>query len=995
MALLPSGAKTKVSTSRDQSLTLKVDGMTCSACSGAVENSLRNLGGVLRANVALLKGKAEVVYDPDLVTPAQIVEEVEDTGFDASVLEINVPKGRSEVVRMRVHGMTCSACSSAVEAALRGVSGVSRASVSLTLAEAEVEYDPAAAKEADLVDAVDDAGFEAKMMGQVDRNLAVIAIKGMTCSSCAASVEKALKKDPGVVSVSVSQVLGKAEVRFNPDRTGPRNLVQAAERAGFEAYMMQDGPSAEDQGEAEAAKWYSLLLTSASFTLPVFIIAMVLPLIPAVKDVIRYQVLGMPLDSCLKWALTTPVQFGVGRRFHVGAWRAIKRGMANMDVLVSLGTNAAYAYSAISILHHHFARHHVTGKYVPTDFFETSAMLITFILLGKYLESSAKRRTSSAISKLLNLAPSEAIVVELSDAGAVVSEQRIDASLVQRGDVLKVLPGAKVPADGEVIAGSSYCDESMLTGESHPVYKQSGSSVIGSTVNMGNVLLVRASRVGSDTALSRIVRLVEAAQLSKAPIQGFADRVSAVFVPIVVSLALLTFFVWYCMGTMGCIPEEWVPQGHNHFLFALLFGIAVLVIACPCALGLATPTAVMVGTGVGASLGVLIKGGDALERAHKVNCVVFDKTGTLTVGRPEVTDHAVLGAASLDAVLALVAAIELESTHPLADALLCYAAEVLLPEEWRDAAREPGKWSDKARHLLQQSLGVAVVGSEAAAGMGLFGELRSAGASGIGGAAVLPPGTAASVAVGNRSLMAELQVNIPPEAERFLERAEASAQTAVVCSVNGSVAAVFAISDALKPEAAGVTVALRRMGIEVHMLTGDNWRTAEAMAQRLGITSVAAEVLPGGKADVVHRLQAEGKSVAMVGDGVNDSPALAAADLGVAIGSGTDVAVEAADYVLMRSDLEDVLAALDLSRATFRRIRLNYAWALGYNVVMIPVAAGVLYPATRVALPPWMAGAAMALSSVSVVCSSLLLQRYRRPPAVLRDARAAAAVRPG
>jgi len=958
-------------------LRLKVDGMTCSACSGAVENSIRNLKGVQSVSVALIQGAAEVTYFPQTVTPEQIAEEVEDTGFDAEVLEVAVPQDEIKVVRIEVQGMTCSACTSAVERALQSLDGVMRASVSLALCEAEVEFDRAQIREDSIVEAIEDTGFEAKLMGTVDDTLAVLEIKGMTCSACTSSVEKALTEVPGVISVTVNLILGKAEVRFNPDKTGPRSLVHAVSHAGFDAGILRQAGKEEGKADSETDKWFSLLAISASFSLPVFLIAMVLPNIPVVQEIIRYQVLGMPLDSMLKWILTTPVQFWVGYRFHAGAWRALKRGTANMDVLVSMGTNAAYFYSAISILHHHFASHHKSGNYVPTDFFETSAMLITFILLGKYLESSAKSRTSAAITKLMNLAPTEAVVVELDEDGTIIGEQHIDASLVQRGDILKVLPGSKIPADGEVVMGSSYCDESMLTGESRPVSKYVGCQVIGSTVNMGNVVLVKASRVGSDTVLNQIVRLVETAQLKKAPIQAYADRISSVFVPVVVSLALITFIAWFSAGMSGSIPESWVPEGHGCFLFALLFGIAVLVIACPCALGLATPTAVMVATGVGASLGVLIKGGDALERAHKVDCVVFDKTGTLTMGRPEVTDHKLKPGAALNTVLALVSAIELESTHPLADALLIYAACIL-----GDSDRDVPADNSGARQFLSRELGLAVSHLDSTCGLGLAGEVKATRALPHCGLAL---GANAQVTVGNRMMMNSMEVEVTEEFEAFMTQLEDDAQTAVVCAVDGTAVAVFGIADTLKPEAAGVTVALRKMGVEVHMLTGDNWRTARALGGRLGITKIEAEVLPAGKADVVRKLQADGKVVAMVGDGINDSPALAAADLGVAIGSGTDVAVEAAGYVLMRSDLEDVLAALDLSRKTFRRIRLNYVWAMGYNVVMIPVAAGVLYPATRIALPPWLAGAAMAMSSVSVVCSSLLLQCYKRPPSVLRE----------
>eukprot|EP00887_Chlorella_sp_A99_P006784 scaffold2.g6784.t1 len=906
------------------------------------------------------------------------------------------------------------------------------ANVALLSNNAEVEFDSWVLGDAEVAGAIEAAGFEARLqlsrpardgsgggaaIGATESDVQLLAVRGMTCSACSAAVEGALRKLPGVRQAAASLVTGRVEVVYDPDATGPRHLLAAVHAAGFEADTISGQQLGfVDQNRAETAAWRRELIIAALLTAPVFLVAMVFPMLDCMHWLYSCMVLGFPLDQLVKLAFATPVQFWSGWRFHRGAYLALRRGRANMNVLVSLGTNASFAYSLISVLHHHVARHHMTGAYRPTDFFETCAFLITLVLLGKYLESAAKGRTSEAITKLCQLAPPTALLVDADEKGALLREEEVPTALVHRGDLLKasrglapcalhlaisgrgvcgldaglprhdlctakeggrvrarvqVLPGARVPADGEVVEGTSYLDESMLTGEPAPVRKSVGDAVIGGTVNTRGPLLVRASRVGADTALAQVVRLVEAAQLAKAPIQAFADRVSAVFVPVVVGLAATTCLAWYLAGWLGWYPDAWLPQGHTVFLFALLFGIAVLVIACPCALGLATPTAVMVGTGVAATNGILIKGGDALERACHVRTVVFDKTGTLTEGRPNVVDFKLTEdcAVSADDVVRLAAAVEQYSEHPLASAVLAFS-NTYLAHPWEQQQQQQA--GSAHAPLATGQRGAA---GEAAARL----PVRDVDV-------VVGQGIRGWVAVGNRSLMAEAGVQVPASAEAYCRGMEARGCTFVFVAAQQSLLGVLAVMDPIKPEARGVVTALHQRGMHSVLLTGDNWHTARAVAEQLGIKQVIAEVLPDGKVGTVQELQAGGSGmVAMVGDGINDSPALAQADVGIAVGSGTDIVIEAADFVLIRSDLDDVLCALDLSATTIARVKWNYLFAMLYNICMIPVAAGVLYPVTRVQLPPWIAGACMALSSVSVVASSLLLRCYRRPKPVLRD----------
>ena len=942
---------------------VKVTGMTCAACSSAVESALLRLDGVESATVALLQNRAFVVFE-SFVKEEDIVEAIDDAGFDAEVVSVtdvhtldvdgnSDAKVASIIGQFRIQGMTCAACVSSVEGVLRDLKGVIRASVALVTEIGEVEYDPTVLNRQDVITAIEDAGFDATLVESGQRDKIKFLVSGMYTVSEKQNVEAVLRKVVGVKEFTIDPFTEKVEVVIDPEVVGLRAIVDEIESKGAGDFkvMVSNQYTSNEKGKVdEVGHMFQQFLWSCAFSIPVVFIGVICPHIWGLQVLLLIRCGPFLLSDWLKWALVTPVQFYLGRRFYIGAYKSLRRRSANMDVLVALGTTAAYTYSVCAVLYGA-----VTGIQLMT-YFETSAMLVTFVLLGKYLEVLAKGKTSEAIGKLLQLAPTTALLLTVDAAGKVIAEREIDAQLIQRGDLLKVLPGAKIPADGVCVSGESHVNESMITGEAAPVAKETGDSVIGGTMNCNGVMNVRAMRVGRDAALAQIVNLVETAQMSKAPIQKFADYVASIFVPVVVSMAALTFLGWYIAGNLGAYPDSWLPAEGNHFVLALMFAISVTVIACPCALGLATPTAVMVATGIGATNGILIKGGDALERAHQIQSVVFDKTGTLTKGKPSVTDYKVYNKIPLADFLTVVASAESGSEHPLAKALVEYAhnhlvfAEPLTPT----SAHAPG-----TRDLSWMK---SAVNFENIPGEGVR---------------CYVDGT--FVVVGNRKLMHGSGIIISEEVEAHLQETESQAGTGILVAFDNAIAGVVGVADPLKQEAAIVVQALQRMGIRCILLTGDNWRTARSVAQQVGIDEVLAEVLPGGKADAIKRLQADGSVVAMVGDGVNDSPALAAADVGIAIGAGTDIAIEAADYVLMRNSLEDVITAIDLSRKTFSRIRLNYLFALGYNVLAIPVAAGVLFPSLGVQLPPWAAGAAMASSSVSVVCSSLMLRRYRRP----------------
>ncbi|CAN6980868.1 unnamed protein product [Brassica oleracea var. botrytis] len=922
----------------------RIVGMTCSACAGSVERAIKRLPGIHEAVVDALNNRAHILFYPGVVNEEKIRETIEDIGFEASLIE---NERTNQACRIRINGMTCTSCSSTVERALESVNGVERAHVALAIEEAEIHYDPSLVSSEKLLEAIENAGFEAILISTrtgEDVSKITLKIDGEFTDESITIIERSLEAIHGVQKVEINPGNDKISVLYNPDVTGPRNFIRVIESTVFAGHIKatiftEGGVGRDSQNQGEIKQYCKSFLWSLVFTAPVFLTAMVFMYIPGVKNMLMFKVVNMlNVGEIIRWVLATPVQFFIGWRFYIGSYKALRRGSANMDVLVALGTNAAYFYSLYTVL-----RAATSPDFMGVDFFETSAMLISFIILGKYLEVLARGKTSEAIAKLMNLAPETAMLLNLDNEGHVTGEEEIDGRLIQKNDIIKIIPGAKVASDGYVIWGQSHVNESMITGEARPVAKRKGDTVIGGTLNENGVLHVKVTRVGSESALAQIVGLVESAQLAKAPVQKLADQISKFFVPLVIFVSLSTWLAWFIAGKLHWYPESWIPSSMVSFELALQFGISVMVIACPCALGLATPTAVMVGTGVGASQGVLIKGGLALERAHKVTCIVFDKTGTLTMGKPVVVKTKILNSMVIGDFYEIVAATEVvNSEHPLAKAIVEYA------KKFKDE-QENHAWPE-ARDFVSIT------------GKGVKATVR-----GI------------KVMVGNKKLMCDHGVSIPDDAQELLAEAEEMAQTGIIVSINGELVGFVAVSDPLKPIAGEAISILKSMNIVSIMVTGDNWGTANSIAREVGIDSVFAEAKPEQKAEKVKELQAMGHVVAMVGDGINDSPALVAADVGMAIGAGTDIAIEAADIVLMKSNLEDVITAIDLSRKTFSRIRLNYVWALGYNLMGIPIAAGVLFPYTRFRLPPWIAGAAMAASSVSVVCCSLLLKNYKRP----------------
>ncbi|KAK4843232.1 hypothetical protein QYF36_005605 [Acer negundo] len=919
-----------------------VMGMTCSACAGSVEKAIKRLPGIHEAVVDVLNNKAQVLFYPSFVNEERIRETIVDVGFEATLIQGETTENSIQVCRIRINGMTCTSCSSTVEKALQAIHGVQIAQVALATEEAQVQHDPNIVSYNQLLEVIEDTGFEGVLISTgEDISKIHLQVDGIWTDHYMKMIENSLQALPGVQNIDMDPELKKISLSYKPDITGPRNFIKAIESTGvghFKARIFFEGGRRENHKKGEIHQYFRSYLWSLIFTIPVFLTSMVFMYIPVIKYGLDTKVVNMlTIGEIIRWVLSTPVQFIIGWRFYTGSYKALRHGSANMDVLIALGTNSAYFYSVYSVL-----RAANSSDFMGTDFFETSSMLISFILLGKYLEVLAKGKTSEAIAKLMDLAPETATLLSLDDEGNVTGEEEIDSRLIQKNDVIKIVPGAKVASDGYVLWGQSHVNESMITGEARPVAKRKGDAVIGGTLNENGVLHIKATRVGSESALSQIVRLVESAQMAKAPVQKFADHISKFFVPMVIMCSLSTWLAWFLAGELHGYPESWIPSSMDSFQLALQFGISVMVIACPCALGLATPTAVMVGTGVGASQGVLIKGGQALESAHKVNCIVFDKTGTLTVGKPVVVNTKLLENMVLRDFYELVAAAEANSEHPLAKSIVEYAKKFRADEEnpiWPEARDFVSVTGQGVKAIVQNK----------------------------------------EIIIGNKSLMLDNNIVIPVNAEEMLTETEEMAQTGILVSIDRKLTGVLAISDPLKPGAHEVVSILKSMDVRSIMVTGDNWGTAKSIANEVGIETVIAEAKPEQKAKKVKELQASGFTVAMVGDGINDSPALVAADVGMAIGAGTDIAIEAADIVLMKSNLEDVITAIDLSRKTFTRIRLNYIWALGYNLLGIPIAAGVLFPLTRFRLPPWIAGAAMAASSVSVVCCSLLLKNYKRP----------------
>jgi len=809
---------------------------------------------------------------------------------------------KSERIDIPIVGMSCASCASTIQRGLADLKGVEKANVNFATSSATVLFQPHLVKPEEFISSVRKSGYE---VGTVSLEL---PIQGMDCASCVQKIEKALLQTRGVTKAVVNLATEKAKIEYLSSETGIKEIKRAIESTGYKVLELAPSEEVEDPERLIREKEYKKLKTK-------FIVGLVLGLFVFLGSS-RHWFPWVPSflgNFHVLWALATPVQFWIGWQFYKGAWGAFKHRNADMNTLIAVGTSAAYLYSVTATL---FPSFFEAGGIKPAVYFDTSALIIVLILLGRLLEARAKGQTSEAIKKLMGLSPKTARVIR--------EEKEVDIPVeeVLVGDTIVVRPGEKIPVDGIVKDGKSAVDESMITGESIPVKKKAGDEVIGATINKTGSFKFQATKVGKDTALAQIIKLVQDAQGSKAPIQRLADVISGYFVPIVISIAIATFVIWFNFGPFPALT------------FALLTFVAVMIIACPCALGLATPTAVMVGTGKGAEKGILIKGGESLETAHKLDTIVFDKTGTLTRGEPEITDIVIQNDYSEEEILKYAASAEKVSEHPLGEAIIKRAREKKIE------LHDPKNFNAIEGHGIEAE---------------------------VDGKKVL---------LGNLKLMQKQKI-VVRNLEEKAEELAGDGKTPMYISLEGKAAGLIAVADTLKENSLQAVAKLKKLGLEVIMLTGDNKKTAEAIARKAGIDRVLPEVLPEDKVNEIKNLQSKGRRVAMVGDGINDAPALAQADVGIAIGSGTDVAMEASDITLIKGDLRGVVSAIELSKRTIKIIKQNLFWAFFYNTAGIPLAAGVLYPFFGILLNPIFASAAMAFSSVSVVSNSLRLRRVK------------------
>ncbi|MEQ8174460.1 MAG: heavy metal translocating P-type ATPase [Syntrophomonadaceae bacterium] len=879
---------------------IPVYGMTCEHCVRRVKKALEEVAGVKSVEVSLEDANARIDYDPNQIKLSSVYEAVEEAGYETGPADGSPePEGLScpaaspisdEKQQYKISGMSCANCALTIEKGLGKMDGVKSAAVNFASEKLTVDFDSSVVSQDEILARIKDLGYEAQSEAQGAGKLR-FKVSGMTCSNCALAVEKKLGSADGIKSAIVNLAIETAAVEYDPEKITVAEIFELVRDAGY-IPIDDTGLDEEDRNAVRQRNW---LIFSAILSLPI------MPLM--------YLPMSRPLMYTI-FILASVVQFSAGLIFYRGAYHALRNRSANMDVLVAMGITAAYGYSVMTTLNMWFPGLFFAG---PT-FFDTSALLITFVRFGKYLEAKAKGRAGQALKRLLEL--------QADKARLLVDGEEKDVSIgeLKPGDVLIVKPGERIPMDGEIIEGQASIDESMLTGESIPVDKGTGKPVIGATINRSGSIKVKVTATGKDTVLSGIIKMVEEAQGVKPPIQRLADFIASWFVPVVVALALLTFFIWY--GLLN-----------SSFVFALTAAIAVLVIACPCALGLATPTAIMVGSGVGLNRGLLFKSAAVLEAISNIQAIGFDKTGTLTQGAPEVTDIIAAPPYSKKELLKIAASGENPSIHPLAQAIAARArGENLEIDEVKDYLEESGH-----------------------------------------GVSCLYQGK--RLLLGNIRHMQKHGIDIAP-VETFFQQLAGAGKTTMFVSLDGSIAGLIALADVLKKNSNEAVKRLQRLGVKTFMITGDNKKVAQVVGQDLGIDEVNAEVLPQDKISIIKQYQEKGLKVAMVGDGINDAPALAQADIGIAIGSGTDVAKETGDVILVRNDLLDVERAIRLGRMTLRKIKQNLFWALIYNVIGIPVAAGVLYPITGALLPPEWAGLAMAFSSVSVVSNSLLLTTY-------------------
>jgi Cu+-exporting ATPase len=895
--------------------TYKVEGMTCASCANAAERAVRKLDGVVNQNVNLATEKLTVEFEDDKVDYDTLEKAISKAGYKLVKEEEKIEK-----IEMKVGGMSCAACAKAVERVTKKLDGVKESNVNIATEKAVISYDENKVSLDEINKAIIKAGYEPIEESNIKK--IELTIHGMTCASCSKAVERVTKKLDGVEDSSVNLATEKATITYDPTKVRLSQITKAIEKAGYEPITEENKESVdEDQKRKDKDTLFRKFIVAICFAIPLFYIAMG-PMVPKPFGPWPVPNIISPETNIINYALiqivlVLPIML-VGYKFYINGFKSLFHGSPNMDTLVAIGTSSAFIYSlytTINLIRNagvsmemHMSHHHQL-------YFESAGIIIALILLGKFLESRSKGKTSEAIKKLMGLQPKTAIIM-VDDKEVEVS---IDEVLV--GDIVVVKPGEKIPVDGKIVFGHTSIDESMLTGESMPVEKTVGDSVTGASINKNGLIRFEATKVGKDTALAQIIKLVEDAQGTKAPIAKLADTVAGYFVPAVITIAVVAALLWAIIGK-------------ENTTFVLTIFISVLVIACPCALGLATPTAIMVGTGKGAENGILIKSSVALELAHKVDTVIFDKTGTITEGKPKVTEIITYGNYEEDYILKLAASAEKGSEHPLGEAIVRYANE-------------------KNIDLINVEKFNSVTGK------GINAVIDNK-----------------KINLGNVKMMEDLNISLDIVENKYDELAK-QGKTPMFISIENELAGIIAVADVVKESSKRAVELLHNLGIKVAMVTGDNKNTAQAIASQVGIDIVLAEVLPEDKSNEVKKLQAEGNFVAMVGDGINDAPALAAADIGIAIGNGTDVAIESADIVLMKNDLMDVPTAIKLSKDTIRNIKQNLFWAFGYNTIGIPVAAGILYIFGGPLLNPMIAAAAMSLSSVSVVSNALRLRKFK------------------
>ncbi|KAG6011866.1 hypothetical protein E4U54_007864 [Claviceps lovelessii] len=1003
--------------------TIAVEGMTCGACTSAVESGFKGVAGVEGFSISLLSERAVIEHDPSILTPEQIAEIIEDRGFGAELVgtakslsssgDERAQGGRTDVATttVAIEGMTCGACTSAVEGGFKGLDGIFKFNISLLAERAVITHNVTKISAEQIAETIEDRGFDATIISTQHEtddigpsiSSSQFKIYGNPDASTAKALEDKLTTLLGVTSASMSLATGRLTVTHQSSIIGLRGIVEAIEAEGLNA-LVADNQDNNAQLESlaktrEITEWRTAFRTSLVFSVPVFIIGMILPMCPPALDFGRLMLIpGIYLGDVICLILTMPVQFGIGKRFYVSAYKSIKHGSPTMDVLVILGTSCAFFFSVFAMVVSLLFPPHTR----PSTIFDTSTMLITFISFGRFLENRAKGQTSKALSRLMSLAPSMATIYvdpiavekaaeawakpgtaeskttassqDASEPGSssAYEEKLIPTELLQVGDIVLIRPGDKIPADGTLVRGETHVDESMVTGEAMPVQKRSGDSVIGGTVNGNGRFDFRVTRAGRDTQLSQIVKLVQDAQTTRAPIQQLADTLAGYFVPTILCLGLSTFLFWFIMSNVLPNPPRIFLQDASggKTMVCVKLCISVIVFACPCALGLATPTAVMVGTGVGAENGILIKGGGALQRTTKVTQVVLDKTGTITHGKMSVAKTTLVPLWKDNdwrrrLWWTIVGLAEMGSEHPIGKAILRAAKDELGVEPEGTISGSVGEFNITVGRgvsaLVEPASSTERVRYRVLAGNVKF--LQENG-----------------VDVSEAAIEASEELNIEPK-KKSLSKTFSAGTTNIFVAVDGTYAGYVCLADIIKDGAASAIAVLHQMGIKTAIVTGDQRTTALTVAAAVGISpdNVFAGVTPDQKQSIIKQIQWQGEIVAMVGDGINDSPALVTADVGIAMSSGTDVAMEAADVVLMRpTDLMSIPAALNLTRTIFRRIKLNLAWACVYNIVGLPVAMGFFLP-FGLHMHPMMAGFAMACSSVSVVVSSLLLKFWKRP----------------